>query len=846
MTNDWPIPQDAVAYFRSIEKRLARNERRAAPVSATDLLGPGFSAKAVAIFDWEAEEATFNGFFYSEPGALHAPDAEQAWTGIVIGHEDGTGTQIVWDPQNPDSPRQFIRTFKPNPLDSDTSVFDPWKRFATPTGNIDSTVIDPPILADIQQALDDSAAAMNFAETPNKVFRQNDQPVSDASWTLRSGDVWFELDNDNHFWMYDGTNWIDGADAALAGMQDQVDQAAADAAQAASDAAAAQAAATAASDAAASKSKVYRQATKPTGGTYTLGDPWFDTDDGNRLYLWDPAAAGGAGDFVDATTAYLATNPNPTTGVHLSPSGLYAYNGTTATLSVDASGNIATTGLIATSGQVNGAIVTGGTVQTETTAARGIKMNSTGLTAYSGSGVPTFTVDAATGSVAMLGTLKSGSNIESATITSGFIKTNATASRGVEIGGSGIVAYDSTGNAKVTINGSTGLLTAYNGYFVGTVDASFVTGGTIQTQSDANRGVKMNSSGITAYDSVAGSPTLGQAMFTLSATTGQITSINVTGGSIVGATVSTSASANRGVKMSGSDFNIYNDSGVNLFHISGTSGYADMTGAVMSQQLFTNAIEVRDKGSGYAPGITVVNGGVDIQGGNLSCTNAALIDQIQPNVTSRVQITGGLDFNNGLIVDLYGMSSSNPNIQVTSGLSLNGNALNMQGGNINGCQGVALSGGNLTAAAGGEVHATGGLFQDGTQPTGGSSANAVAFGASGRVVKVGTSSRRFKKNIGPSGIDGRKVMDVVDYRFKYRAGALDETPEGWQYGFMLEDAVDLGFGWWAGEDEKGTPTTFSYMQWCVAQQAALRYLRDERDEMRAELDALREKIDSLV
>jgi hypothetical protein len=52
-----------------------------------------------------------------------------------------------------------------------------------------------------------------------------------------------------------------------------------------------------------------------------------------------------------------------------------------------------------------------------------------------------------------------------------------------------------------------------------------VSGKVLQTSLDANRGVKITSAGITGYDSTVGSPTLGDAKFTLSADTGVIVSI---------------------------------------------------------------------------------------------------------------------------------------------------------------------------------------------------------------------------------------------------------------------------------------------------------------------------------
>ena len=64
------------------------------------------------------------------------------------------------------------------------------------------------------------------------------------------------------------------------------------------------AATTAAGDAydlADTKNTVYRQTSTPTGGTYKTNDIWIDTDDGNKLYVWNGTA------WVSAQDASIAT-----------------------------------------------------------------------------------------------------------------------------------------------------------------------------------------------------------------------------------------------------------------------------------------------------------------------------------------------------------------------------------------------------------------------------------------------------------------------------------------------------------------------------------------------------------
>lgn len=66
-------------------------------------------------------------------------------------------------------------------------------------------------------------------------------------------------------------------------------------------------AAGAASDLADSKIVTYRQDDKPTGGTYSVGDLWFDSNDSNKLYRWNGT------DFIDAQDTHLDATVNTVT-----------------------------------------------------------------------------------------------------------------------------------------------------------------------------------------------------------------------------------------------------------------------------------------------------------------------------------------------------------------------------------------------------------------------------------------------------------------------------------------------------------------------------------------------------
>ena len=129
---------------------------------------------------------------------------------------------------------------------------------------------------------------------------------------------------------------------------------------------------------------------------------------------------------------------------------LYARTGHFINLTADNfSSNLITADFI-DFGSLNGELITGLQIQTTATANRGVKIKNTGIEAYTSSGLRSFFVDASTGNVEVLGTLKSGSTIEGALII-----------------GSTFEGYDGSGNltARLNHNGltvySSGATTAY-------------------------------------------------------------------------------------------------------------------------------------------------------------------------------------------------------------------------------------------------------------------------------------------------------------------------------------------------------------------------------------------------
>lgn len=71
---NWRTNIDAADWIGSVEKRILHTERRPSITTASELMGPGMAPYAVELLDWDADETAFNGFFWSQPGAINSPD----------------------------------------------------------------------------------------------------------------------------------------------------------------------------------------------------------------------------------------------------------------------------------------------------------------------------------------------------------------------------------------------------------------------------------------------------------------------------------------------------------------------------------------------------------------------------------------------------------------------------------------------------------------------------------------------------------------------------------------------------------------------------------------------------
>lgn len=178
-----------------------------------------------------------------------------------------------------------------------------------------------------------------------------------------------------------------------------------------------------------------------------------------------------------------------------------------ATVTLNAASGSATfsgtvTGSTITGGTVSGAVITGSAF---TSPDGKTKLNSSGF--YVGDKL---SYDAKSGVLSLKGSIQSGSDLSGVTVTGSTIQTSSTANRGLKLTSGGLVAYDGNGNAKFTLksdgtiqmNGA--LLT--NGKITaatlegGTITGGRITGGTIQSSSAANTGFKLSGGALDFYD----------------------------------------------------------------------------------------------------------------------------------------------------------------------------------------------------------------------------------------------------------------------------------------------------------------------------------------------------------
>ena len=493
----------------------------------------------------------------------------------------------------------------------------------------------------------------------------------------------------------------------------------------------------------------------------------------------------------------------------------WRYTGTTT---IDG-GNLQTdtvkAGQIAADAITSKHTITGATIQTLATANRGVKITSAGLLAYNTSGTQTFFADANTGAVTITGTLNTGSAVNGATITGGTIQTETTANRGAKINSAGMTFYTTSGSAALSFVSSTGALTITGPV----VSGGSVTGSTLQTTATANAGVKINSTGLYVYNGSI-------ATFTADAATGNVTFTGtmssgsfINSSTVTGGTLQTETTLNRGIKINSSGFTAYDGSGNAVVTIT-TAGVANFKGAINTGSTVTGAtilggsVQTQGTGASYMKMYDDGSGGVIVgydetgsQVGRINPSAGGLFLRGTGSgflkITSTQVVIGGtttLDMTNNSIFNVYSVTANNkiitdlitPNTSGVVQFDVANGSMKLAGGsNIGGRVGMNP----LTAGNGTAIVFTSGWAAITTDDMNGATANSVntrpfyAKTVNGFGAYVNASDEREKNTI--KDVDPEFAVDTIK-RTRVRSYYMNEVdPDRQQYGVISQEMQDV-------------------------------------------------------
>jgi hypothetical protein len=619
------------------------------------------------------------------------------------------------------------------------------------------------------------------------------------------------------------------------------------------------------------KNTVYRQTSAPTGGTYSVNDIWFDTDDGNKPYVWngtvwtDTQDADIATALANATAAQTAANNAQSTANTANTNATAAqttasgknkvtYSTSAPGTTANTAGDIwfvrnATTGVITaqyeglggtswasrtvdnavianldagkiTFGTMSGDRIQAGTLtigdisslQTtldakETPTGAQAKANSAQTAAQSytdtnysntkslvGGWVYTGTTSI-NGGLIRTDTIQSGSIAADAinskfTITGPVFQTTATANRGIKIistansGYGALYGYNNAGAQTFNLNGSTGSLTMVGDLNAGsTVNGAIITGGTLQTTSTANSGIKISSTGMSAYNS-GGTPT-----FTISGSTGAVAMLgSLTSGSTISGTTITG--------------------GVFQTAFSGARVMIDAVG-------YAQGIKFYGSDTGANPGSVSGQGGVSPKLTLASVTNSSYPQQGVIHLTSVT--SGGLPILDATAVEtkVYKITQSGADSVFNNKILCNDNVTTNYSTTVGGFYDNAFAGGGVTTAG---------------------------INNLGRIIRATnntytTSSIRFKEGVKTLSLD--KAKSVLDMRSVSFYDTREEDTRTRVPGFIAEEAADLGtVDMWVGYDEDGKPAGIRYDKMSAAHNVLINDLYKEVEHLKSEVNRL--------
>lgn len=537
------------------------------------------------------------------------------------------------------------------------------------------------------------------------------------------------------------------------------------------------------------KAQIFYQTTAPVGAGINEDDLWYDTDDGNKPYIFRSGVWVSVQDGSIAT-AQSAANTALANAATANAVGVAAQNTANTALAnaaiADAKGvaaqNTANTALANASTAYNAAIgslqpsantIVNASNQMTAIAANGITvysgassssgarvvLNSTGLAGFNSVGTATFSISASTGAAVFSG------SVTGSTITGGTLN----------IGGNAII--DASGFLTATGATITGTITTSNITVTGgtlTIGSTFaVTSGGVLTATGATITGTLTSNNVTI---TGGTLTIGSKFSVTS--TGVLTAVD---GTFTGTVTSTNATITGGSLTVGSTFSV-TSAGV-LTATSGTVGGFTISGS--SIYAGTSLVLNTDGTLSGGNSSTLFYGFVNIGGG--SATGERLIVAGTSALNGNTGVLGNLTVTNsvtfGAVTQQFEFLSSSGNVRVaqTYGNSVSGRTM---------------------------LVSTTGLY--------GTSA----------------STERKKHNIKPYAIDTNALLQLEPVSFNYLESIDEEqNPE---YGFIAEDADRIGLYELVGYDKEGLPEYFAYEKLPIFLLQLIKELKAEINQLKGE------------
>lgn len=161
-----------------------------------------------------------------------------------------------------------------------------------------------------------------LSDNKTRVFYQTTAPTSDANYTLKINDLWFDTDDGYKPYRWNGSAWVETTDTRLADSWAEI----VDIKNAtANPSGAAAQRINSISATASSKNKTYYQASTSAPSSPTIGDLWFQTDNGNKAYRWNGSA------WVETTDTRLPSAVSSISNIETAKIGYCTIGGNTST-----------------------------------------------------------------------------------------------------------------------------------------------------------------------------------------------------------------------------------------------------------------------------------------------------------------------------------------------------------------------------------------------------------------------------------------------------------------------------------------------------------------------------------